>query len=246
MQITIRIHADTPLTLPMNYRHIQQAVVYSLISPAGGTSDLHEGGYSFGNRKYKLFTFGPIFGHCEREKGRISFSGDFGFSIRALDPVLIANAAANLEKSGVRFGEHVYGDVAFSVENTPLTPDRVMIHMLSPICLYSTNPDTGRTTYYNPYQERFSLLAEDNFARKYCAAFGEMPESGIRLTPVRIGPLDKLVTRYKNLIIEAYGGRYLLEGDPTHIAFLYDTGIGAKNAQGFGMFEVAENNSDII
>ena len=112
--------------------------------------------------------------------------------------------------------------------------------MLSPICLHTTNPETHRTTYYNPHQEMFSLLAEENFARKYCAAFGEMPESGIRLSPLRIEPGDKLVTRFKDLIIEAYGGRYVLEGDPAYLTFLYNTGIGAKNSKEFGMFEAAE------
>ena len=240
MQITIRIHADTPLILPRNYRHIQQAVVYSLISNGEEGANRHDGGYVFGKRRYKLFTFGPISGPHSAEKRTVTFTDDFCFSIRAADPVLIADAADHLEKSGVRFGDHIYGDIDFSTENTVIPSSRFVIRMLSPICLYTTNPDTRQTTYYNPHQELFSHLAEDNFVRKYTAAFGKMPESGIRLSPLRIEPGDKIVTRYKDLIIEAYGGRYVLEGDPVHLTFLYNTGLGAKNAQGFGMFEVTE------
>ena len=111
MQITIRIHPDTPLTLPRNYRHIQQAVVYSLISSGEERTNLHDGGYAFGKRRYKLFTFGPIQGPHSAENRTITFTNDFCFSIRAADPVLIADAADQLEKSGVRFGDHVCRDV---------------------------------------------------------------------------------------------------------------------------------------
>ena len=31
-----------------------------------------------------------------------------------------------------------------------------------------------------------------------------------------------------------------LEGFPEYLTFLYNTGLGSKNSQGFGMFEVVE------
>ena len=49
---------------------------------------------------------------------------------------------------------------------------------------------------------------------------------------------DKYFTKYKNFFIEAWYGLYLLEGNADYLSFLYDAGLGSKNAQGFGMFEI--------
>ena len=48
----------------------------------------------------------------------------------------------------------------------------------------------------------------------------------------------KLVTRYKGILITAWYGTYQLTGERKYLDFLYQTGLGAKNAQGFGMFEI--------
>ena len=38
-------------------------------------------------------------------------------------------------------------------------------------------------------------------------------------------------------------GEYELIGEPKYLDFLYQTGLGSKNAQGFGMFEVEKSLS---
>ncbi|MBC7189418.1 hypothetical protein H5U35_04285, partial [Candidatus Aerophobetes bacterium] len=39
-------------------------------------------------------------------------------------------------------------------------------------------------------------------------------------------------------LIKGWMGTYRLEGNPELIKFSYDAGLGAKNSQGFGMYEV--------
>ena len=67
----------------------------------------------------------------------------------------------------------------------------------------------------------------------------------ITITPVRLTPADKYITIYKNTIIEAYRGIYVLSGRPEFLDFLYNVGLGSKNSQGFGLFDVI-NNTHIV
>jgi len=39
-------------------------------------------------------------------------------------------------------------------------------------------------------------------------------------------------------LIKGWKGRYILEGDPQLIRFGYDAGLGSRNSQGYGIFEV--------
>ncbi|MDN5332516.1 MAG: CRISPR-associated endoribonuclease Cas6 [Tepidanaerobacteraceae bacterium] len=45
---------------------------------------------------------------------------------------------------------------------------------------------------------------------------------------------------YKDVIIKGWMGVYILKGDPVLLKIAYDAGLGSKNSQGFGCFEILE------
>ena len=47
-----------------------------------------------------------------------------------------------------------------------------------------------------------------------------------------------MVTRYQGILIIAWYGTYRLSGECKYLDFLYQIGLGAKNAKGFGMLEI--------
>ena len=63
-------------------------------------------------------------------------------------------------------------------------------------------------------------------------------DSTITIEVKRLFEKDKYVTKYKGFYINAWFGMYVLTGKRQYLDFLYQTGIGSKNAQGFGMFEI--------
>ena len=60
----------------------------------------------------------------------------------------------------------------------------------------------------------------------------------MELLPVKVQDRDKCVTKYKGFYITGWCGEYVLKGERKYLDFLYQTGIGSKNAQGFGMFDI--------
>ena len=59
--------------------------------------------------------------------------------------------------------------------------------------------------------------------------------------PLKVGRRDKYVTKYKGFYLSAWLGEYQLTGPRKNLDFLYQTGLGCRNSQGFGMFEIKEN-----
>ena len=58
---------------------------------------------------------------------------------------------------------------------------------------------------------------------------------------IKITAKDKFVTRYKNFYISGWFSEYRLEGNRKHLDFLYQAGLGSKNSQGFGMYEIKKS-----
>lgn len=252
MQLTITIQlGDRPLTLPKDHHHIMYSVFVEL---ARDKYDLHEYGFRYGKRKYPLFTFGPIVGNSRKQtkngKSMVTFTSEISIEFRAWDSDLVETIKEKAISEGVRFKNTIYQDVTCVVKDEAITSDYVIIEMISPICVYKTyEVDEGgkkhnKISYlkpFKPYIEEFENEVVQNFRRKYNAATGREPDSNIVFETVKVDRrTDKVDTYYKNRagMMCAYGGIYRLKGAPEYLTLLYNSGLGAKNSNGFGMFKV--------
>ncbi|MCR4938721.1 MAG: CRISPR-associated endoribonuclease Cas6 [Treponemataceae bacterium] len=250
MQLKLSIKLNEPLSLPLSYHNILQAIIYKLLGDSLGNSDLHDGGESYGKRKYKLFVFSLLQGKCKIKGRSITFFDRVSFEIRSLDDNIIKTIEDNALKNGIQFGDMVFIPVECTRRNEHITEDSILINMISPICIHKTLRGTNHTFYLNPYSDDFSAEVNNNFIRKSQASgnFVSETESSpayiqelISIEPVLVTQKDKYITKYKNTIIEAYQGLYILSGKKEYLDFLYNTGIGSKNSQGFGMFDLVKN-----
>ena len=241
MQIRITINLDEPLTLPVNYNHIIQSIIYHALSDYPEFADAaHNEGFSYANRKYKTFTFSNLKGHYTISNKKITFYDSLQFEIRSPFIPFINIVGNHFADQGIDFGRRYIDTVDVEPLNVKLDDTAYYIKMASPICVYSTDPETGWTDYYSPYDEELYYQISMAFGRKYCAFIGEAPPGGFVLIPDKISERDKVITDYKGTIIEAWMGEYILKGDPECLTFLYDSGIGSRNPEGFGMFDVIE------
>lgn len=236
MQLQVKIKLDKPLTLPLAYHHILQSALYSLMVENGNCS-LHDGGYSDEKKVFKLFTFGPISGKYSVRNGKITFFNEACFEFRCVDKKYGGAVASNIVQKGICFGENIYHDVEIHCSDVEISNQKIEVKMISPITVYGTDLG-GKTTYYNPFDRSFSEAVVNNSKRKYEAYVGRPYEDEVRFEVVHVNEKDKYLTRYKGFIIEGYKGVYKIGGSETLLKLLYDAGIGSKNSQGFGMFDI--------
>jgi len=239
MQLFIKHRLDKPLILPINYHHILQGIIYHALEQQSEYSKfVHDNGYVNEKRKYKLFTYGLLRGRYIIKNKQIIFTEEVSFEIRCIEPGMLRLIKSYIMQNGVSYGDQHYSDVDVCIFDREITSENISIRMVSPICVYSTMSGTKATKYYNPTEEEFCKYVNDNFKRKYEAYTGIAVDSDIRLEVKKVSSKDKYVTRYKNYYITAWRGQYILSGKRQYLDFLYQTGLGSKNSQGFGMFEV--------
>lgn len=239
MQLLLYIKAEQPVTLPINYHHILQSILYRTLSYSSEMADfVHDTGYSFGDRQYKMFQFSHLKGRYHIHQKNIIFDEYMTLEIRSPENRMIQLLAQVFQEQGIWFGDIHCQDIEAELRDYTIEETNLMIRMETPITVYSTDGDSGRTYYYTPDDDVFYEKVNDNFLRKYYAYYGVMPVSGIILEPTCITEKDKYVTRYKQNYITGWYGSYRLSGKRKYLDFLYQVGLGGKNSQGFGMFQL--------
>lgn len=239
MQLIINIKLDEPLILPINYNHILQSIVYRALSVLPEYADfVHDSGYANGNRNYKLFNFSQLMGKYTIKGQNIIFYDIVSVEIRSPQPLLINILKESIGYYGITFGDVTYDDLYLEEYDYTVEESELFIEMKSPVTIYSTDKVSGKTHYYSPDEEAFSYMIDENFKRKYNAYFGVRPFLPIQIELLGADMPRKIVTKYKGLYVNAWFGRYKIRGERKYLDFLYQTGLGSKNSQGFGMFNI--------
>lgn len=239
MEIKIKISTGTTIGLPINYNHIIQAIIYNAIDQISDKSDFyHDIGYRRYGRNYKMFQFSKLQGDYYIQDKKIYFKSYISFRVRSIDPFFIRLLAESFWKNGVTIGDEVYRKVNINLSNDTVDEKTIQVKMVTPITVYSTNLETKKTVYYSPQDEQFFEMIKNNFYRKYQAYYAIEPSTSISVKCIDDGLPKKEVTKYKGIYITSWYGTYEISGERKFLDFLYQTGLGSKNAQGFGMFDL--------
>ena len=235
-QISLAFYAPGA-SLPINYHHEVQSLIYALLRDTNPKCvQYHDGGA--GLRQYKLFTFSSLRGRNKIANKRITFEEMIYLDVRSVNDYFCDSLVAALEEnpSPLICGQKLNVRFADSKERI-ISGGRLNIKMLSPLEVHITGAD-NHSYYYTPLDTDFSNQMNANFQRKWAAYTGNPPVGGIDIAVVNVGARDKYVTTYKGIHISGWRGEYTLAGNPEHLNFLYYCGLGARNSSGFGMFEV--------
>ncbi len=237
------------LALPVHYNHMIQAVIYRHLDEALAEW-LHDEGFRFEKRLFKLFTFSRLYGRrrvFDAERGEIRWRGPVHLRIGSMHHDFMLSFAKHLmRKPRVRLGWSTCEVVEVAVERYSVPSGPVRVQAVSPITVYHTEEVEGRrrTHYYTPFDAAFNEGIRKNLLRKARAFMGEgvalpaLPEEVIR--PIRVRERDQVVARYKNFWIKGWMGVYELHLPADYFDLAYCAGLGSKNAQGFGMVRLYE------
>ncbi|MEM3648024.1 MAG: CRISPR-associated endoribonuclease Cas6 [Nitrososphaerales archaeon] len=241
MQLVLRGAEQGRVVLPTNYNYLIQAVIYRNISRELATF-LHDKGFLFGKRRFKMFTFSRLEGHCvlDREGRQFVYEGDITLHISSpIEKFVEDLATAIMKKGSIVVGRQVVKVAELSFPVKPVMKNgKLKIRMLSPITVYSTlmTYDGKKKTYYfSPYEKDFSILVNSNVKKKHFLLTGRNIKLDIRVEPLRV---KEVVVMYKGTVVKGWMGHFSLTGPKALITTAYEAGLGAKNSQGFGMFEV--------
>ena len=171
MQLLIELQKIDQFILPVNYNYLLQSMIYNLLKNKEDLSaQLHERGYQLEDKHFKLFTFSLLQGQYKMRGKRIEFLDKVRFEIRTIDQSIlltIAETLSNLDE--LRIGRNLVKILNVKIEQKKLTETSYKIRMTSPLVVRSTDAETKKTLYYNPFDTEFHSRIMENFARKYQA-----------------------------------------------------------------------------
>lgn len=241
-----------PVVLPESNNYLLQSYVYASIS-AALSAKLHDEGWRYGKRQFKMFTFSQLYANRsrgflssspsqERQTRHVQLSSPCWFFLSSPESAILQELAQSLlVDKEARLGNNMLQLSSVAVLPSPeFSSDEantVTIRTMSPITVYKTDK-AHHTIYFSPHDAAFPAYVRENARRKFTAYFGHEPD----LTGFDIVPLeerDRPVTiDFKGTMIRGYAGRFRLSGQGDLLRFLYDAGVGSKNSEGCGMIEL--------
>ncbi len=236
MQIILTMCAPDGLRIPFNYNHQLQSAIYAKLAEAGASDFYHDGGFRSAH-SYKAFVFGALNGRHTVAERHFVFDGEITLEIRSpfFDFCDAVQRSAELSPC-IKLFDTVLEIHDISVGNRHFTDGEYRFRTNSPVCVFRTEPD-GNTTYFSPDSPDFTEYLLLNFRNKFAAITGkDAPE-------IVISPQlrqRKIVTKFKDTWVNGWKGNYKISGSGQALEFLYNTGLGAKNSQGFGLLDVIE------
>lgn len=253
MRLTFTLESDLPIRLPRFHNHILQGWLYNQISNERFRHFLHEEGFQYEKRTFRLFTFSRLQGkmRIERKTEQFIFTSPVKLSIASpVDDLLQDVVNTLLSGSESCLGKQMIRIIAVDIEPVPVfEPGRGnwRIKTLSPIVSYSTFERMGKkkTHYYGVTEPEFAELLQQNLLKKSKVMRDYGLEKFLDLVgDFRIRPLyapvnkGETVVYYKNFFIKGHMGMFELECGADWLKLALETGLGGKNSQGFGMVEV--------
>ncbi len=244
LKISFTLMEKNSITIPIPYNQILQAIIYNNLTD-GVANHLHNKGYQHEKRNFKLFTFSKIFAnnfHISSNSSLI-IKSPFHFFVSFADENITKNLSLNLLKNDtINLRGNTLKVSSIEFLSPPDFKNFVTIKMLSPITVYSTfykQDGTKKTYFYNPREKEFNEIIKNNALKKYKLILGEEYNGTFEIEPLRFSIKRNFhILKYKGTIIHGYSGIYKLEGQPNMLKILYLCGLGSKNSQGFGMFEI--------
>jgi CRISPR-associated endoribonuclease Cas6 len=256
--ITFRLTGNARL-LPINYQYELSAWIYKVLNlgDASFSAWLHNQGYDFKGRHYKLFTFSRLqVPQFKIQQDRLHIlSESVSVLLSFYTPVSAETFITGLfRQQQFRLGDEK-SQVAFEVTNISAEPGpefngKARFRLLSPVCVSTSRLQNGKAMplYLAPETTEFKKILSENLLHKYTAGglgkVGIHPaitEAGIQLHLLNT-PVSKLITIKANTPQQTKVRGYLFDFElqaPT--AFLeagYYAGFGEKNSLGFGCAEV--------
>lgn len=245
MRVSIEFAGEKDLLLPIQYNHIVQGFLYNHMTDIDFSDFLHNEGFKYEKRKFKLFTFSRLEGEFSilRNENKIKIKPPFKLTVASPIDEFIFDISQNMFKRDYcEFNSQRYKLNSLNIDSPPAFKDSARIKFISPVVMYSTIEEKGLkyTYYYSPWDDNFSLLLLSNLLKKYELIYGEkLLDPYFKLYPIgeKNNKYQKII-KYKDTVIKGWMGIYDVECSPDLLKLSYYTGLGSKNSQGFGCFEI--------
>lgn len=230
MQMFLTLAAEKPLCIPINYNYQLQSSIYSKLAELGLSDFWHDDGFGE-DQTFKMFTFSPLCGTYRIIDKKICFEGEIAFEIRSPIFEFCDELQRCIEMNpSIKLFDTKLNIINASLTNRHINEGSAIFSAASPIIVHS-NTEDRKTEFYFPHDDCFIERLIKNYKNKYESVYtGDAPDIDIEI----VNEGKKVVTNYKGIWLNGNKCELAVKGNWYALEFLYDSGFGEKNSQGFG------------
>ena len=257
MRLRLTLNHPPNQILPVNYQYLISSLIYRTLGNADSefAKQLHEHGYDFGGKKYKLFAFSPLRPKWfDLDKRNAAF-------ILAKSPTIL-ELSFYVDKAVQHFVMGLFKDQKFELSSghfgakfevvgmemlsRPQFEKRMRFRLQTPLCVSQKRGGRVHATYLSPEDDGYVKLLLQNLLRKQNALIaapvgGEVDKLDIDF------PYDfRILSQPKSKLISIKGSKirgflfdFELMATEELMEVGYFSGFGGKNSSlGFGMVKI--------
>ena len=225
--------------------YLLQAMIYKIM-PDDLSDFLHNKGYQFEKRTFKLFAYSWLKGKTKPrfDDQFIYFTHPLKLSVTSpISETLQGIANGSLTNQKIRIGNTDLECTSVMVDRNMVGDSSIIVRTLSPVTCFSTlyRPDgSPYTVYHDPREEIFQQHITENLKKKFSLICPgkTVPDEPVSFQP--IGNPRQQVARFRPddpRPIKGWWGKFRLNGPEKLLQVALDAGLGAKNSAGFGCVE---------
>ena len=268
MRLEVDLWLEKPAKIPINYQyHISRALYKNMLLFAKEfTRSLHDIGYAFGGKAFRMFTFSML-----RIRDKEPADGGRSILVKSRRISFYVSTPSKdmydlLEMSFMHYKAFEIGGTVFRSGGTIGYSDMEFgrsgrFYTISPVVIskrWREKEAKGRRlreTYLDPRDGEYFAFLKRNAERKYIAFRAEMGDSvletemelkwnGLSGFALLSKPQSKLITLKEGMPgetkVRGYNFEFELTGPPKLLSFVHAAGLGKLNSMGFGCLEGVE------
>jgi len=237
MRIKVVFNVKKNLILPLHYNHLIQKNIYDILDLDYG-SFLHDEGYKYLNRSFKLFTFSKlVVENKEVLKDKIIIkNGQVNLTISTIDERFIFSLIRGFIKRKKFIFKEGELDIEAVYAKKDLKFNKLVALTISPVVVKKPSED-NKDDFYTIEDELFVEKIKENLLKKYYAYYNKDYDGELMLEILDKDKTKKVVDFYKKYPYEGYLAGFVIKGRHDIIDVAYSCGLGNKNSQGFGCIE---------
>lgn len=234
MQIYLTFKLDETLCIPLSYNYQLQSSIYSKLAEIGFSDFWHDEGFGE-TQNFKMFTFSPLSGSYSIVDKKICFENEISFEVRSPIFEFCDELQRSFEvRPYIKLFDTRLQLIGAGLTNQHINDGRALFSAASPVIVSTVLPDR-KTEYFYPGDDCFIERLKNNYKNKFESAYeGNAPEIDIQV----VSEGKKVVTKYKNIWLNGNKCELLVKGDCFALEFIYNSGLGEKNSQGFGFVNI--------
>jgi len=249
MKIKIDLISENKFKIPVGYNSLIQKIIYDYLDD-NDSNWLHNTGFSYKNRKYKLFAFSLFLERAlnyDKINREFEFPKEVSFYISSpVDWILQQFVQNVLSEKFIKIDDVEFLISSISViDNGEVDSEKIEVKTITPITVHSNSiqsENKKKTNYLNPFDPDFEKLVNDNLRNKWAAFYGSESSHDLKIKPNFKNYNQEKISYFgigkRGTLVKGWTGHFFLSGNSEFLKFALDVGLGPRNSQGFGMVDI--------